>query len=182
MTFWHQLWLYNNSKFFLGLKLNLNGEFKFDIYQVEIGNNKSVSKTYHSTKNMHTAFILFYFVNQQLQNCCLLSNEWFTKNCDTIYTMVCKKSRISLEVRKQVTLEHRSVDNTKWMLFLPQHSWLEKMAECQPNRSLSIIKYTRNTTDSGLKFDKTVTENHLWTCSQINIIRHKHTSTMLLNI
>ena len=97
---------------FSGLKLNVNGEFKFDIYRVEKGNKKSVSKTYHSAKSMHTALFLLYVVNQQQKNCCLLSNEWFPKNCDAIYTMICNKSRISLEVRKQVPLENRSVDNT----------------------------------------------------------------------
>ena len=30
---------------FSGLKLNVNGEFKFDMYRVENGNKKSVSKT-----------------------------------------------------------------------------------------------------------------------------------------
>ena len=59
---------------------------------------------------MHTALFLLYFVKQQLQNCCLLSKEWFTEN--VIYTMICKKSRILLEVRKQVPLENRSVDDT----------------------------------------------------------------------
>ena len=38
---------------------------------------------------------------------------------------------------------------------------LVKIAECQPKWSLSIIKYTRNATDFGSKFDTTVTENHL---------------------
>ena len=60
---------------FSGLKLNVNGEFKFDMYQVEKDNKKSVSKFCHTAKNMHTALFLLYFVNQQLQNCCLLSNE-----------------------------------------------------------------------------------------------------------
>ena len=45
----------------------------------------------------------------------------------------------------------------------PQESdvYLVKIAECQPKWSLSIIKYTRNATDFGSKFDTTVTENHL---------------------
>ena len=38
---------------------------------------------------------------------------------------------------------------------------LVKIAESQPKWSLSIIKYTRNATDFGSKFDTTVTENHL---------------------
>ena len=46
----------------------MNSEFKFNKYQVEKGNQKIVSKTYHSSKNMHTALFLLYFVNQQLQN------------------------------------------------------------------------------------------------------------------
>ena len=96
---------------FSGLKLNVNGEFKFDIYRVEKGNKKSVSKTYHSTKSMHAALFLLYFVNQQQKNCCLLSNEWFPKNCDAIYTKICKKSRIPLEVRKQVPLENTGARN-----------------------------------------------------------------------
>ena len=57
------------------VKLNVYAEYKFDIYWVEKGNEKSVSKTHHSTKNMHTALFLLYFVNQQVQNCCSHSNE-----------------------------------------------------------------------------------------------------------
>ena len=98
---------------FSTLKLIVNSEFKFDIYWVEKGNKKSVSKTYHFAKNMHTAWFLLYYVNQQLQNYCLLANELFTENFDAIYAMICKKSRISLEVRKQVPLENRLVDDTK---------------------------------------------------------------------
>ena len=37
----------------------------------KVKKKKSVSKTYHSAKNMHTALFLFYFLNRQLQNCCL---------------------------------------------------------------------------------------------------------------
>ena len=38
---------------------------------------------------------------------------------------------------------------------------LVKIAECQLKWSLSIMKYTRNGTDFGSKFNRTVTDNHL---------------------
>ena len=99
---------------FSRLKLNVNSKFKFDKYGVVKGNKKSVSKTNDSTKNMHTVLFLLHFINQQLQNCwqqcCLISNEWFTENCDTIYTVINMQSRISLEVQKG-TFENRSVDD-----------------------------------------------------------------------
>ena len=51
----------------------------------------------------------------------------------------------------------------KQYMLAPQESdvSLVKIAECQPKWSGSIIKYTRNATDFGSKFDTTVTENHL---------------------
>ena len=36
------------------LKLSVYAEFKYNMYRVEKGNKKSVSKTYHSDKNMYT--------------------------------------------------------------------------------------------------------------------------------
>ena len=56
-------------------------------------------------------------------------------------------------------------------VIIPFQQWLSlntgigrlvgEIDECQPNWSLSIIKYRRNATDFGSKFDTTITENHL---------------------
>ena len=61
------------------IDINLNSNFKFDKYEVEKGNKKSVSKTYDSAKNIHTALFFIVFCKStaaKLLMTVLFNFEW----------------------------------------------------------------------------------------------------------